>query len=214
MFRGKVFVMLGAPASGKGTQCKLLAKKYGLVHISTGDVFRELCQQEDTELGVKAKGYLQNGAFVPDDFVMEYMRERLGRDDVKDYGCLLDGFPRTTGQAEALRGLARVDGVFMLDVPESALVNRAAERRIDPETEEIYHLQFVPPPAEVAKRLVPRDRDDAPSFRRRVAVYKEHVRRVLPLFSGRVKRIDATLTPAEVSEAIVRALGVEDAATR
>lgn len=203
--KGRVYVVFGPPGAGKGTQCKMLADKFGFVHISTGDVFRDLCERE-TELGLQAKEFLQKGCFVPDEFVLSLIRDRLSQPDVKERGCLLDGFPRTHDQAEVLLKLVKVDGVVALHVPEKTLIRRVADRRIDPETGDIYHLKHIPPPPEIASRLVCRDRDDERSFQQRIAVFKGQSRRVLPHFSGQVWNIEGTLEPADVFQSIVRCL--------
>mmetsp|Transcript_98642 Transcript_98642/g.318094 ORF Transcript_98642/g.318094 Transcript_98642/m.318094 type:complete len:1066 (-) Transcript_98642:431-3628(-) len=203
--KGRVFVMMGPPASGKGTQCRLLAKRLGFVHLSTGDVFRDLVQR-GTELGMRAKQFLENNCFVPDDMVVSLVQARLSQPDVQERGCLLDSFPRTTDQTEALLRHVNIDGVFFLQAPDKALIARAADRRIDPVTGDIYHLKFLPPPAEVASRVVRRNGDDEHSFRRRIEVFHGCRRRVLPLFSGQVHKIDATLEPAEVYQSILRSL--------
>jgi len=202
---GRVYVVFGPPASGKGTQCKLLAEKFGFVHLSTGDVFRDLSTR-GTELGLRAREFMESGCFVPDDLVIGLVRERLAQADVRTRGCLLDGFPRTSEQAEALLREVRVDGVLALHVPDRTLIQRASDRRIDPLTGDIYHLKFVPPPANVAHRLVCRDRDDERSFRQRLDVFRALSRRVLPYFSGQVWRIEATLEPAEVLQSMTRCL--------
>ncbi|CAE7427703.1 unnamed protein product [Symbiodinium natans] len=138
--------------------------------------------------------------------VVSLVQDRLQQPDVRERGCLLDGFPRTTDQAQALLKQVRVEGVFFLQVPEKSLIQRAAQRRIDPRTGEIYHLEFVPPPSDVLPHLVPRDRDDEHSFRQRIEVFKAHVRRVLPFFSGRVWKLDAALEPQVIFQKICRAL--------
>lgn len=201
--KGRIFVVFGPPASGKGTQCKLLAKKFGFVHISTGDVFRDLCKRE-TELGLQAKEYLEKGCFVPDEFVLCFIRDRLSQQDVKEHGCLLDGCPRTADQAQALLHHFRVDGVFVLHIPNKTLIQRAADRRIDPINGDIYHLKFVPPPADVASRLVTRDLDDEHSFRQRLEVFSGQSRRVLPHFAGKIWKVEAALEPQEVFHSMVR----------
>eukprot|EP00928_Gymnodinium_smaydae_P047513 TRINITY_DN31714_c0_g1_i1.p1 TRINITY_DN31714_c0_g1~~TRINITY_DN31714_c0_g1_i1.p1 ORF type:complete len:958 (+),score=173.89 TRINITY_DN31714_c0_g1_i1:64-2937(+) len=203
--KGKVIVMMGAPASGKGTQCKKLTEKLGLVHLSTGDMFRDIVKR-GTELGSSAKSFLEQGNYVPDEIVMKLVRDRISDADVQEKGCLLDGFPRTAEQAKELLRQVKVDGVFFLDAPEETLIARAADRRMDPETGAIYHLKYVPPPADVVPRLVRRDRDDEDSFRQRIRVFKDSSKQVLPQFSGSVCEIDATREPDKVLESILTAL--------
>lgn len=207
--KGRSYIVMGAPASGKGTQCKLLAERFGFVHLSTGDAFRELCER-GTELGLRAKEFMDKGCFVPDDIVLGLVADRLNQPDVKERGCLLDGFPRTSDQAVELQRHVKVSGVFLLDVQEKTLIRRAQDRRIDPETGHIYHLKYVPPPADVESRLVRRDRDDEHSFRQRIEVYKAQVRRVLPCFSGEVWKIDGSLPPEEIHQRMTRILEAQE----
>jgi len=203
--QGRVIIVAGAPASGKGTQCKRLAEAHGFVHLSTGDVFRDIAAR-GTELGVRAKEYMDKGCFVPDEMVLSLVRERLSQPDVREHGCLLDGFPRTADQADALLAQVKVDAVLLLQAPEKVLIRRAADRRIDPETGDIYHLKYVLPPPEIADRLVRRERDDEHSFRQRLEVFRGQNRRVLPWFSGLVHKIDATLEPDDVFQNLSRTL--------
>jgi adenylate kinase len=208
---GRCFVVMGAPASGKGTQCKMLAEKYGFFHLSTGDIFRDLAKR-GTELGDRAKEYVDKGCFVPDEIVLSLIQDRLKQADVKERGCLLDGFPRTADQAQGLLQRTKVDGVLFLQVPEKTLVRRAEDRRIDPDSGDIYHLKYVVPPAEVLSRLIRRDLDDEHSIKQRIEVFKAQSRRVLPYFSGNICKVDATLTPDEVFKSMVEILESIDAA--
>ncbi|CAE8597663.1 unnamed protein product [Polarella glacialis] len=196
-FKGMIFAVMGPPASGKGTQCKRLAVKYDFVHLSTGDVFRDLAKR-GTELGLRAKEFMDKGCFVPDEMVLSLVKDRLGQADVKERGCLLDGFPRTADQAEALLKEVKVEGVILLRAPDKTLVLRATDRRIDPATGDIFHLKYLPPPKDIEARLVCRDRDDEHSFKQRLEVFHGQCRRVLPMFSGSVWQMDATLEPDAV----------------
>ncbi|CAK0906688.1 unnamed protein product [Prorocentrum cordatum] len=150
-------VIAGPPAAGKGTQCEKIKAKYGYVHISTGDILRENVKN-GTELGKKAEGFMKAGALVPSELIVDL--DRLEKDDVKEKGCLLDGFPRAPDQAQAMvdAGL-KVKKFLLIDVPDEELVVRGCGRRLDPETGEIYHLKFKPPPAEIMDRLVHRSDD-------------------------------------------------------
>lgn len=154
-FAGKVVVVAGPPCSGKGTQCKRLAKALNMIHVSTGDVFRDAVARE-TPLGLQAKGYMDRGRFVPDELMIKFVTERLAEPDVVARGCLLDGFPRTGPQARTLAAAMEVERFIVLQVPDRALQIRAAGRRIDPETGDIYNLTFAPPPLDVAARVQPR----------------------------------------------------------
>ena len=150
-------VICGAPASGKGTQCEMIKSEFGLVHLSTGDILRAAVQ-EGTPLGVTAKGYMDSGQLVPDELIIDVICARLKQDDCQTQGWLLDGFPRTKAQADALTKAGMVPDCFlMLDVPEEVLVERVTGRRTDPVTGKIYHMTFKPPETpEIAARVVQR----------------------------------------------------------
>ncbi|CAL1165718.1 unnamed protein product [Cladocopium goreaui] len=159
-------VIAGPPAAGKGTQCEKIKDKYGFVHISTGDILRENVKK-GTELGKKAKGFMDSGApgakvvtLVPSELIVDLVKDRLLQDDVKEKGCLLDGFPRAPDQAQAMvdAGLD-VEKFLVIKVPDDTLVERGCGRRLDPETGEIYHLKFRPPPEEAVDRLIHRSDD-------------------------------------------------------
>ena len=127
-------IICGAPASGKGTQCERIRERYGVVHLSTGDMLRAAVAV-GTEVGCEAAAYMDKGALVPDDVIIDVVVERLSQPDCRSRGWLLDGFPRTAAQAAALSAAGIVpDGVLLLDVPDDALVERVVGRRLDPET--------------------------------------------------------------------------------
>ncbi|QVK21441.1 adenylate kinase [Mycoplasmatota bacterium] len=141
-------LIMGPPGSGKGTQSKLVVEKYGLVHISTGDIFRKAIK-EKSELGHLAKSYIEKGEYVPDDIVCEVIEDRLAEDDCKN-GFLLDGFPRTIYQAVKLEQMLeklnkKIDHVLKIDVDPYVLVKRRAGRRVCSNCGSSYHLEFKPP---------------------------------------------------------------------
>ena len=165
-------IIAGAPGGGKGercpfpslysafncafagTQCEFIAKTYGVVHISTGDILREQVKA-GTALGKEAKEYMSKGALVPDSVVIGMVKAKLSEPEVKAKGWLLDGFPRTAAQAKAMADIGiKADAFLQLEVPDSVLVERICLRRTDPVTGKIYHLKFNPPPADVVSRLV------------------------------------------------------------
>ena len=150
-------VICGAPASGKGTQCEMIKSEFGLVHLSTGDILRAAVQ-EGTDLGKTAKGFMDAGQLVPDELIIDVICARLKQEDCQTQGWLLDGFPRTKAQADALTKAGMVPDCFlMLDVPEEVLVERVTGRRTDPVTGKIYHMTFKPPETpEISARLVQR----------------------------------------------------------
>jgi adenylate kinase len=170
-------IIAGAPASGKGTQCEFIVEKFGVVHISTGDALRAQVAA-GTELGKLAKECMDKGALVPDDVMIGIVKSRLAEDDCKERGWLLDGFPRTGQQAQAMADLGiAAEKFILLNVPDSVLIERCVGRRSDPVTGKIYHLTFNPPPddAEVQKRLVHRSDDTEEAMVKRIEQYKKNV---------------------------------------
>jgi len=178
----KRLIVLGAPGSGKGSQCKWITKDYNVPHISTGDIFRKNIA-EGTELGKKAKEYMDKGALVPDELVIDLLKSRLDEQDCVENGFLLDGFPRTLSQAEALseyldsKGIA-LDKVINLDVPDEEIMSRAINRRTceNPECKEIYNMRDNPPKVEgkcdkCGAKLFIRDDDNEETVSNRLNVY-------------------------------------------
>jgi len=203
---GRIVAVIGPPCSGKGTQCKRLAEQFGFVHLSTGDVFREAVEQ-NTEFGQQAKEYVEQGSFMPDDMVISFIQDRLKQPDIAASGCLLDGFPRTGKQANALNAAVSLDRVLQFEVPDDVLVKRAPDRRQDPETGAIYNLQTQPPPADVVDRLVVRDRDnDEASFKMRLDAYNSRIRPTLKEVKKKVIKIDATRAPDDVFASVITGL--------
>mmetsp|Transcript_42332 Transcript_42332/g.78865 ORF Transcript_42332/g.78865 Transcript_42332/m.78865 type:complete len:280 (-) Transcript_42332:137-976(-) len=196
--KGSLVVIAGPPAAGKGTQCEKIKDKYGFVHISTGDILRENVKKE-TELGMKAKGFMDSGALVPSELIVDLVKDRLTQDDVKEKGCLLDGFPRAPDQAQAMvdAGLD-VQKFLVIKVPDDTLVERGCGRRLDPETGEIYHLKFRPPPEEVVDRLVHRSDDQEDKIRERLKNYHSQIDGITPFFKDVLYEVDGTGKPDEV----------------
>ncbi|CAA0819953.1 Adenylate kinase 5- chloroplastic [Striga hermonthica] len=189
---GPMKVMIsGAPASGKGTQCEKIAQKFGVVHISTGDILRAEVSA-GTEIGNKAKEYMNNGRLVPDEIVTAMVTARLSLKDVKEKGWLLDGFPRSSAQAESLEKLnIRPDIFVILDVPDDILIDRCVGRRMDPLTGKIYHIRNFPPENEEVKaRLVTRPDDTEEKVKSRLKIYKQNVDSILATYSDVMIKID------------------------
>lgn len=199
-------VIAGPPAAGKGTQCDKIKSDYGYVHISTGDILRENVKAK-TDLGMKAKAYMDSGALVPSELIVDLVKDRLAQDDIKEKGCLLDGFPRAPEQAQAMvdAGL-KVQKFLLIKVPDETLVERGCGRRLDPQTGEIYHLKFKPPPAEIVDRLVHRSDDQEEQIRVRLSTYHSQINAILPFFKDVVTEIDGTGKPDEVFKLVAAGL--------
>ena len=205
-------IFLGPPGAGKGTQAKAIADKYGIPQISTGDIIRAAIRDE-TELGREFKSYADQGALVPDELVVRMVEDRLAQPDCKP-GFLLDGFPRTVIQAQALDELLdkqgrKLDHVLLLDVPDEVLVRRITGRRSDPETGRVYHVEFNPPPPEVADRCIQRADDTEEVLKKRLAEYHEKTAPLIPYYEkyGLLRRIDGQGTPDEIQQRIFATLG-------
>lgn len=181
---------MGLPGAGKGTQAEKINAVYGIPHISTGDMFR-LSIKEGTDLGKKAKEYMDQGELVPDEVTIGIVRERLNKDDCKN-GFLLDGFPRTTRQAEALQEILtdmndELDKVVHVDVPEEQLVERLSGRRVCPTCGTTYHVLYNPPEKEGVcdkdgTELIQRDDDKPETVKNRLSVNMEQQKPLLDYY--------------------------------
>lgn len=180
-------ILMGLPGAGKGTQAERIVEKYGIPHISTGDMFRAAIKGE-TELGLKAKSFMDAGELVPDEVTIGIVRDRLAKDDCQK-GFLLDGFPRTVAQAEALEELLdslgrKLDYVLNVDVPEELLLERLTGRRVSPTSGRTYHVLFNPPKVEGTcdvdgSELIQRDDDKPETVKKRLEVNQKQAK---PLF--------------------------------
>lgn len=181
----------GAPASGKGTQCEMIVRKYGLVHISTGDLLRAEVAA-GSEIGKKAKEYMDNGRLVPDEIVTDMVVSRLSRQDVREKGWLLDGYPRSFAQAQSLEKIKiRPDIYIMLEVPDEILIDRCVGRRMDPVTGKIYHLKNFPPQTEeIAARLITRPDDTKEKVKSRLETYKQNTEAILATYLDLLNKVD------------------------
>ena len=210
-------IFIGPPGAGKGTQAKTIVRACGIAQVSTGDIIRAAIKGQ-TPLGLEFRTYTDAGALVPDDLVNALVEDRLAQPDCAA-GFLLDGYPRTIAQADWLqRSLAadgrRLDHVLVLDVPDSAILERITGRRSDPITGHIYHLRFDPPPPHILDRLVQRPDDTEAVLATRLGEYHDKTERLLPYFErlGLVRRVEGVGTQQEVSRRILSALGVEPTA--
>lgn len=200
------FIIAGPPAAGKGTQCTRLVERYGVVHISTGDMLRAEVAK-GSELGVKAGECMSKGDLVPDDLIVGIVKERLSQQDCKQNGWLLDGFPRTKGQADSLEKAGITASKFIkLNVPDEILVERGVHRRLDPETGNIYHLLYNKPPKEIEGRLTQRKDDTEETIMSRIQIYKDNVNAVVDTYNGILVEIDGEKRAEMVFEDIRRAI--------
>lgn len=210
-------IMLGAPGAGKGTQALRIAKKYNIPHISTGDIFRANIK-EGTELGRKAKGYMDKGELVPDDLVVDLVVDRLKKEDAA-LGYVLDGFPRTIPQAEALDAALEAAGEKMdyaidIDVPDENIINRMSGRRACVSCGATYHIVNIPPKKEgicdvCGGELILRDDDKEETVKNRLAVYHKQTQPLKDYYEekGILKSVDGTLDMEKVFDSIVDILG-------
>tara|TARA_B100001250_G_C19725242_1_gene755765 strand:- start:622 stop:1245 length:624 start_codon:yes stop_codon:yes gene_type:complete len=203
--RGSI-VLFGPPGAGKGTQAEIIVEMTGKPQISTGDMLRSAVSQ-GTELGLEAKGYMEAGQLVPDQVIIGLIEDRLTGSDASN-GVLFDGFPRTIPQAEALSEITEVSAVISIEVPDEDIVNRIVGRRMDPETGEIYHVSFKPPPPELTSRLVQRKDDNEETVRMRLAAYHEQTKPLGDWYGemGILSTVDGTGTIQEVSHSIANAV--------
>lgn len=210
-------IMLGAPGAGKGTQAKQIAGKFNIPHISTGDIFRANIKG-GTELGKKAKAYMDQGALVPDELVVDLVADRIKQDDCKN-GYVFDGFPRTIPQAEALdKALeemgSKIDFAIDIDVPDENIVNRMSGRRACLACGATYHVQFNAPKTEgicdaCGKELVLRDDDKPETVKTRLDVYHTQTQPLIDYYTekGVLKSVDGTQDVADVFQSILDVLG-------
>jgi len=195
-------IIAGAPASGKGTQCAFIKEKYGVVHLSTGDMLRAAVVA-GTDVGKQAKDFMDSGKLVPDEVIIRVVTSRLEEADCKTNGWLLDGFPRTKAQAQALADAGVSAECFIsLNVPDDVLIERVVGRRTDPVTGKIYHMTFSPPPVDVMDRLEQRSDDTEEKCRVRLEQFHANVEAVKGSYKDVCVEIDGTLPPDEVQKII------------
>ena len=210
-------IMLGAPGAGKGTQAKKIAAKYEIPHISTGDIFRANIKN-GTELGKKAKTYMDQGLLVPDELVVDLVVDRVNQEDCKN-GYVLDGFPRTIPQAEALtEALAKMgqkmDYAIDVNVPDENIVRRMGGRRACVGCGATYHVEYAPTKKEgicdvCGAELILRDDDKPETVQKRLNVYHEQTQPLIDYYTeaGILKTVDGTVDIDDVFQAIVDILG-------
>ena len=210
-------IMLGAPGAGKGTQAKMIADKYQVPHISTGDIFRANIKN-GTELGKEAKKYMDQGLLVPDELTVKLLLDRVANPDCVN-GYVLDGFPRTIPQAEVLDAALtelgdKIDYAINVDVPDENIVKRMSGRRACLACGATYHIEHIPPKTEgicdkCGQELVLRDDDKPETVMKRLNVYHEQTQPLIDFYSnkGILKSVEGTVDMMDVFAAIVAILG-------
>ena len=209
-------VMLGAPGAGKGTQAKMISEKYGVPHISTGDIFRANIK-ENTPLGQKAKEYMDKGLLVPDELVVDLVVDRLAQDDAKK-GYVLDGFPRTIPQAEALtEALSKIgeklDYAIDVDVPDENIVRRMSGRRACVSCGGTYHIKYNPTKVEgvcdaCGGELTQRSDESEEAVQVRIDTYNKQTKPLIDYYTmlGELTNVDGNQSMDEVAEEIYKVL--------
>ena len=210
-------VMLGAPGAGKGTQAKMIAEKYTIPHISTGDIFRANIK-EGTPLGLEAKSYMDQGKLVPDELTVKILLDRVAKDDCKN-GYVLDGFPRTIPQANVLKEALekqndKIDYAINVDVPDENIVRRMSGRRACVTCGATYHIEHVPPKKEgvcdkCGSELILRDDDKPETVLNRLKIYHDQTQPLIDFYNneGILKEVDGTIDVKDVFANIVAILG-------
>ncbi|MBO7600660.1 MAG: adenylate kinase [Lachnospiraceae bacterium] len=210
-------IMLGAPGAGKGTQAKMISEKYGLPHVSTGDIFRANIKN-GTELGMESKKYMDAGQLVPDELTVKILLDRVAEDDCKN-GYVLDGFPRTIPQAEVLEDALnklndKIDYAINVDVPDENIISRMSGRRACVNCGATYHIQYAPTKVEgicdkCGSELILRDDDKPETVKNRLDVYHKQTQPLIDFYSARniLKEVDGTVSMNEVFESIISILG-------
>ena len=210
-------VMLGGPGAGKGTQAKMIAEKYDIPHISTGDIFRANIK-EGTPLGMKAKAFMDQGALVPDELVIDLVVDRLSWDDARD-GFVLDGFPRTIPQAQALSEAldkmgTGLDYAIDIEVPDQNIIERMGGRRACVSCGATYHIVNIPPKKEgicdkCGSELILREDDKPETVKKRLDVYHEQTQPLIDFYREKdlLREVDGTVSMDEVFDSIAAILG-------
>tara|TARA_Y100000310_G_scaffold94955_1_gene92786 strand:+ start:20568 stop:21194 length:627 start_codon:yes stop_codon:yes gene_type:complete len=204
-------VLLGPPGIGKGTAAVKLSKKIKIPHIATGDMLRENVS-EKTELGVKAKSFMDKGGLVPDDLVIEMIKERLNRKDCKD-GFILDGFPRTINQADEIAKTIKIDKVVNIQADDNVIIDRIGKRRVCSKCGFIYHLEYIKPNREgicdkCSGDLYGREDDKPEAVKERLKVYREKTEPLINYYKekGSLVDVDGSGTPEEEFDGVLKAV--------
>ena len=210
-------VLLGPPGAGKGTQAKSISNKYSIPHISTGDIFRKNIS-ENTPLGIEAKSYMDNGQLVPDEVTINMVKDRLQHDDCSN-GYLLDGFPRTVVQADALNSFLiergeQLDTALLIKVPNEFILERMTGRRVCPSCGASYHVKFNPPASEgkcdlCGSEVIQRKDDTVETVKERLDVYEKETQPLIDFYGEKqlLSSVDGTKAINEVFRGICEILG-------
>lgn len=210
-------VLLGPPGAGKGTQAKSISNRYSIPHISTGDIFRKNIS-ENTPLGIEAKSYMDNGQLVPDEVTINMVKDRLQQDDCKN-GYLLDGFPRTVHQADALDSFLTernesIDTALLIEVPKEFILERMTGRRVCPSCGASYHIKFNPPTNDgkcdlCGSDVIQRKDDTEETVKERLDVYENQTQPLIDFYKNKkqLSVVDGTQAINEVFESICKILG-------
>ena len=210
-------VLLGPPGAGKGTQANSISNRYSIPHISTGDIFRKNIS-ENTPLGIEAKSYMDNGQLVPDEVTINMVKDRLQQDDCKN-GYLLDGFPRTVHQAEALDNFLTereesIDTALLIEVPKEFILERMTGRRVCPSCGASYHIKFNPPTNDgkcdlCGSDVIQRKDDTEETVKERLDVYENQTQPLIDFYKNKkqLSVVDGTQAINEVFESICKILG-------
>lgn len=210
-------VLLGPPGAGKGTQAKSISNKYSIPHISTGDIFRKNIS-ENTPLGIEAKSYMDNGQLVPDEVTINMVKDRLQQDDCST-GYLLDGFPRTVVQADALNSFLiergeQLDTALLIKVPNEFILDRMTGRRVCPSCGASYHVKFNPPSSEgkcdlCGSEVIQRKDDTVETVKERLDVYEKETQPLIDFYGEKqlLSAVDGTKAINEVFRGICEILG-------
>lgn len=210
-------VLLGPPGAGKGTQAKSISNKYSIPHISTGDIFRKNIS-ENTPLGIEAKSYMDNGQLVPDEVTINMVKDRLQKDDCSN-GYLLDGFPRTVVQADALNSFLiergeQLDTALLIKVPNEFILERMTGRRVCPSCGASYHVKFNPPSSEgkcdlCGSEVIQRKDDTVETVKERLDVYEKETQPLIDFYGDKqlLSAVDGTKAINEVFRGICEILG-------
>jgi adenylate kinase len=206
-------ILLGAPGAGKGTQGSQLAERLEVPKIATGDILRAAVR-DGTELGQRARRYMDAGELVPDDIILGLVREALADRSARG-GAVFDGFPRNAAQAQSLDAILEetgraLDAVVVLDTADEVIVERMSGRRVDPETGEVYHIRYNPPPPDVEHRVIQREDDREATVRHRLAIYADQTRPLIEHYERQgvpVWRVNGAAPIDRVQRSILEALG-------